>query len=59
VYSGDADDATSTSPAVSQVVSAGVTPGAGAQPIPTLSEWALMLLATLIAGVTLIRRRRS
>lgn len=58
IYSGDADDGASTSPAVSQVVSAGVTPGAGAQPIPTLSEWALMLLAALMAGVALMRRRR-
>ena len=36
----------------------GVTPGAGgAQPVPSLGTWALMLLSSLIAGLTMLRRR--
>ena len=64
VYSGDASNATSTSPAVQQVVNAG---GGGAPPppetvvpIPTMSELALLLLGALVAvgGVAGIRRYR-
>jgi Bacterial Ig-like domain (group 3)/IPTL-CTERM motif len=58
VYSGDVDDATSTSPAISQVVNAIVTPPVATN-IPTLSEWVLALLATILAGVGLMMRRRS
>jgi len=57
VYSGDADDATSTSPAISQVVNAGAAPPAA--PIPTLSEWGFALLAAMVAGLGLMMRRRS
>lgn len=56
-YSGDADDAASTSPAISQVVSAVSTPPAPAD-IPTLSEWALILLAAMMAALGLAIRRR-
>ena len=56
VYSGDIDDATSTSPAISQVVS--VVVPAAAQAIPTLSEWMLVLLAAMVAGLGLMMRRR-
>ena len=36
----------------------GNTPGAGgAQPVPSLGTWALMLLSSLIAGLTMLRRR--
>lgn len=58
VYSGDADDATSTSPAISQAVNTVITPPAAAD-IPTLSEWALLLLAAMVAGLGLAMRRRS
>jgi len=58
VYSGDADDATSTSPAISQVVNAVVTQNP-AQPIPTLSEWLLVLLAAMVGGLGLMMRRGS
>lgn len=59
-YSGDADDAASTSPVLNQVVNA---VGPAAPPpadIPTLSEWMLMLMATLVAlfGLQRIRQRR-
>jgi hypothetical protein len=57
VYSGDADDATSTSPAVSQVV--GAVASSVATPVPTLSEWLLALLAAMVAGLGLMARRRS
>ena len=57
-YSGDADDATSTSPAISQVVNLAVTPS-GSADIPTLSEWMLALLAAMVAGLGLMLRRRS
>jgi Bacterial Ig-like domain (group 3)/IPTL-CTERM motif len=58
VYSGDADDASSTSPAVSQLVS--VVPVASTQqPIPTLSEWLLVLLTAMVAGLGMTLRRRS
>lgn len=57
VYGGDADDATSTSPAISQVVN--VVASSATQPIPTLSEWLLVLLAAMVAGLGLVMRRRS
>lgn len=57
VYGGDADDATSTSPAISQVVS--VVTSSAAQPIPTLSEWLLVLLAAMVGGLGLVMRRSS
>lgn len=55
VYSGDANNTTSTSPAVNQVVNA---PLAGTIAVPTLSEWALGLLATLMALLGLRAHRR-
>jgi Bacterial Ig-like domain (group 3)/IPTL-CTERM motif len=60
VYSGDANNAASTSPVVNQVVNAAgvVTPNA---PIPTLSEWALVLLIGLmlvVAARFVVRRHR-
>ena len=57
VYGGDADDATSTSPAISQVVN--LVTSSAAQPIPTLSEWLLVLLAAMVAGLGLMMRRGS
>jgi hypothetical protein len=58
VYSGDADDATSTSTLISQVVNA-VTTQNPSTPIPTLSEWLLALLAAMVAGLGVVMRRRS
>jgi len=64
VYSGDASNATSTSPAVQQVVNAGgggpPPPPETVVPIPTMSELALLLLAALVAagGVAGVRRYR-
>jgi hypothetical protein len=63
VYSGDASNATSTSPAVQQVVNAGGGPPPPPEtvvPIPTMSELALLLLAALVAagGVAGVRRYR-
>lgn len=55
-YGGDADDAPSTSPALTQVVTA-ATPVAEA--IPTLSVWALALLSAVLAGLGFAKRRRS
>ena len=57
VYSGDADDATSTSPPISQAVN--VVVAAASAPIPTLSEWLLVLLAAMVAGLGVMVRRRS
>ena len=61
VYSGDVNNTTSTSPPVSQVVNAGVVspppPPASAQPIPTLSGWAMILLATLLGALGISRHR--
>jgi hypothetical protein len=61
VYSGDANNATSTSPAVVQTVNASVVPPRTNQPIPTLSEWAMILLATLLGalGISRMRSRRG
>ena len=51
-YGGDSDDAASTSPALSQVVNAAVVPPPSlVNPIPTLSDVALLLLAVFIAAV--------
>ena len=60
VYSGDASNAASTSPAVQQVVNAGgVPPPPGTvQPIPTMSELALLLLGALVAVSGIAGRRR-
>jgi hypothetical protein len=60
VYSGDANDMTSTSPAVIQTVNAVVIPPppAPSQPIPTLSEWGFILLSVLIGVFGLLLRRR-
>jgi hypothetical protein len=57
VYSGDVDDATSTSPAISQLVNA--VPAPAVTPVPTLSEWVLVLLAAMVAAWGLMMRRRS
>ena len=51
-YGGDANNAASTSPVLQQVVNAVVIPPPGsgpAQPIPTMSEMALLLLGMLVA----------
>ena len=56
VYSGDADDATSTSPPVSQVVNTGGVQAAA--PIPTLTEWGLTVLVLLVAAFGILLRRR-
>jgi hypothetical protein len=56
VYSGDTDDAASTSPPLVQVVNAAAA--AATLPVPTLSEWALVLLAAMVGGLGLARRRR-
>jgi hypothetical protein len=61
VYGGDAGNATSTSPAVQQVVNAAIVPPpAPAQPIPTLGDLALLLMGALVAatGIAGIRRDR-
>ena len=58
VYGGDANNATSTSPSLLQTVNgAGPVPN---QPIPSLSEWGMLLLSGLlgVAGILLIRWRR-
>ncbi|MEO8305098.1 MAG: Ig-like domain-containing protein [Betaproteobacteria bacterium] len=57
VYGGDADDATSTSPPVSQVVN--VIVAQTAAPVPTLTEWALVALALLVAAFGMLARRRG
>ena len=58
VYSGDTNNAGSTSPVVNQVVNAAVvvTPN---NPIPTLSGWALLLLIGLMlsVGASIVGRR--
>jgi len=61
VYSGDANDMTSTSPAVIQTVNAVVIlpPPAPSQPIPTLSEWGFILLSALIGVFGWSLRRRE
>ena len=55
VYGGDANNAGSTSPAVAEVVNAAVV--TTQQPIPTLSEAMLALLAGLVVAVAALRRR--
>jgi len=61
VYSGDANNLTSTSPVVLQVVNAAgppPPPPATGQPIPTLSELALLLLGMLVATIGIARVNR-
>lgn len=59
-YSGDADDAASTSNVVNQLVipAAPPPPQAPSTPIPTLSEWMLLLLALVLATLAGARLRR-
>lgn len=60
VYSGDPNNATSTSPALTQTVDATVAPPPPpGQPIPALSEWSLLALAFLVVmlGVASIGKR--
>jgi hypothetical protein len=59
VYSGDADDAPSTSPVLNQIVIPAGGPPVPPQDIPTLSEWMLIVLAAMLAmlGLTRLRRR--
>ena len=60
VYSGDAGNAPSTSPILTQVVNAVPPPTTPGQPIPTLSEWGVLLLSALLGGLGIWRvRRRS
>jgi hypothetical protein len=65
VYSGDANNLTSTSPVVQQVVNAPgpppppPPPPAPGQAIPTLSELALLLLGMLVATIGMARINRS
>jgi len=58
VYSGDVDDATSTSPAVNQIVIAVGEPPGPAEAIPTMSEWMLLVTMALVALAALRRLRR-
>ncbi len=57
VYGGDANNSGSTSPTVNQVVNSGAA--SVSTTIPTLSEWALVLLIglVLVAAATVIRSR--
>jgi hypothetical protein len=62
VYSGDANNLTSTSPVVQQVVNAPgppPPPPVPGQAIPTLSELALLLLGMLVATIGMARVNRS
>ncbi len=62
VYGGDANNLTSTSPVVQQVVNAAgppPPPPAPGQAIPTLSELALLLLGMLVATIGIARVNRS
>jgi len=65
VYSGDANNLTSTSPGVQQVVNAPgpppppPPPSVPGQAIPTLSELALLLLGLLVATIGMARVNRS
>jgi hypothetical protein len=62
VFSGDANNATSTSFAVVQIVNASVVPPPLTnQPIPTLSEWGMILLVMLLGalGIARLRSRRG
>jgi DNA-binding beta-propeller fold protein YncE len=61
-YGGDSANSASTSPAVVQVVNAVIVPPVGpasAAPIPTLSQWVMILLALIlaVAGAVRIARR--
>lgn len=61
VYSGDGNNATSTSSILNQVVNAVVVPVAvPGIPVPTLSEWSLLALGVLIMtfGVSALWRKR-
>ncbi|MFI4953619.1 MAG: Ig-like domain repeat protein [Burkholderiales bacterium] len=53
-YSGDAANAASTSPLLTQVVTAGGT-GSRPQPAPTLSQWMLLVLLGALGAVALRR----
>jgi len=62
VYSGDANNLTSTSPVVQQVVNAPgppPPPPVPGQAIPTLSELALLLLGLFVATIGMARVNRS
>ena len=62
VYSGDANNLTSTSPVVQQVVNAPgppPPPPVPGQAIPTLSELALLLMGLLVATIGMARVNRS
>lgn len=52
------DDGTSNADAIQFTVTAAAAPN-GAVPVPALSEWGLMLLSLLLAGLGLRRQRRS
>ena len=58
VYGGDANNSGGTSPTVNQVVNSGAA--SVSTTIPTLSEWALVLLIglVLVAAATVIRSRK-
>lgn len=67
VYGGDTDDASSTSPVVNQVVTSVAPPPpppppppSGSEPIPTLSEWMMLLMIGVLAmlGMRGVRLRR-
>ena len=62
VYSGDPNNQPSTSSPIAQVVNGAAPPppSSPAQPIPTLSQWAIIVLSVLLGafGIVLKRRRR-
>lgn len=59
-YSGDTYFAAASSSALTQTVEPPVTPPVAATPVPTLGQWALMLLSLLLmAAIVFVRRPNS
>jgi CSLREA domain-containing protein len=59
IYSGDATNTASTSPVLIQIVTAASGGSPPAEPTPTLSQWALLLLLGVLGAVALRRLTRS